>query len=213
MKTNILFTTIALVVMLLYTAQATAFTGTGSGTELDPYVVTTVQQLQEVNDELGAHYVLGNNINATETASWNSGEGFNPIVGTFTGVFDGAGYVITDLTINRPDEYSVGLFGNTSGATLQNISLENMDITGDFRVGGLVGYAGGSSITNCYSTGNVTGNNTTGGLVGVSVSSSITNCYSTGTVTGEAHNIGGLIGLINYGRHHKLLQYMRRDRP
>ncbi len=51
----------------------------GEGTADDPYVVTDVYELQNVADEPEAHYVLGNDIDATETELWTGGAGFEPI--------------------------------------------------------------------------------------------------------------------------------------
>ena len=77
--------------------DAHAFTGTGSGTEADPYIITNAEQLQQMNDDRTAHYALGNNIDASATAGWDGDKGFGPI-GTvsdpFTGSLDGRGYVI-----------------------------------------------------------------------------------------------------------------------
>ncbi|KXK27366.1 MAG: Bacillopeptidase F precursor [candidate division WS6 bacterium OLB20] len=42
-----------------------AFSGSGSGTELDPYVITDCTELQEIDDELDAHYVLANDIDCS----------------------------------------------------------------------------------------------------------------------------------------------------
>jgi hypothetical protein len=55
------------------------FSGKGSGTPWDPYVITNVKQLQEMKYDLKAHYVLGNDIDASETKNWNNGQGFEPI--------------------------------------------------------------------------------------------------------------------------------------
>ena len=81
MKTTVthLLITLSTAALLLSCIPAQAFTGTGSGTEIDPYVITTVEQLQEMNDDLDAHYVLGNDIDAGATATWNDGAGFAPI--------------------------------------------------------------------------------------------------------------------------------------
>ena len=45
---------------LILCQGAGAFSGIGSGTEADPYVITDVNQLQEMKDELDADYVLAN---------------------------------------------------------------------------------------------------------------------------------------------------------
>ena len=44
-----------------------AFSGNGAGTETDPYQITNIEQLQEMNDELDAHYILMNDIDASDT--------------------------------------------------------------------------------------------------------------------------------------------------
>ena len=87
----------------------------GSGTPSDPYIITTLAQLDAVRNNLSANYKLGADINATETAGWNGGAGWVPIGEgdnnpSFTGVFDGAGHVIRGLTIHRPGSSNVGLF-------------------------------------------------------------------------------------------------------
>jgi hypothetical protein len=43
----------------------------GWGIESDPYVITTVEQLQEMSDDLAACYALGNDIDASVTLAWN----------------------------------------------------------------------------------------------------------------------------------------------
>ena len=54
------------------------FSGSGSGTEESPYIITTASQLDEIRNELTAHYRLGNDINLG-TAPWNSGAGWEPL--------------------------------------------------------------------------------------------------------------------------------------
>ena len=59
----------------------------------------------------------------------------------FKGVFDGNGHTIKNLTINRPDEDTVGLFGSiSSGAEIKNLGLTDVDVIGNDYVGGLVGF-------------------------------------------------------------------------
>ncbi|NVJ54655.1 MAG: MBG-2 domain-containing protein, partial [Campylobacteraceae bacterium] len=81
----------------------------------------------------------------------------------------------------------------SNAATISNVGLTNVDITGRDVVGGLVGYNDSSTITNSYATGKVSGDTFVGGLVGGHASSTITNSYSTATVTGN-NNVGGLVG-------------------
>ncbi|RNI11753.1 hypothetical protein EFE42_09970, partial [Methanohalophilus sp. RSK] len=184
---------------------AAAFSGDGWGTSTSPYEITNVDELQEMNDDLDEYYILMNDIVASDTVNWNSGAGFVPIgskSNEFTGDFDGQGHTITGLYINRPDTNYVGLFGYTSHASISNVGLEDVDVTGNSSVGGLVGYFTCSmskpTITKIYSTGDVTGNEDVGGLVGHYTGSSyyetsITKSYSTVDVAGN-EDVGGLVG-------------------
>ncbi|MCA9427681.1 MAG: peptidase A26, partial [Candidatus Omnitrophica bacterium] len=148
--------------------------------------------------DLEAHYVLGNNIDASETASWNEGEGFRP-VGTFgksfSGSLDGKGYQIQDLFINRPLSDNVGLFGYTEGATLDNVGIDGGSCSGDDYVGGLVGNNVSTRISHCHSAIDVNGSDDIGGLIGGNRDDSgVSDCQSGGRVSGRRDIVGGLIG-------------------
>ncbi|RNI14918.1 hypothetical protein EFE42_02805, partial [Methanohalophilus sp. RSK] len=206
---------------------AAAFSGGGSGTEADPYEITDVNQLQEMNAKLSANYTLMNDIDASETSTWNSGAGFEPIgdyTNKFTGTFDGNGSVISNLYINRPSAFNVGLFGVIGSASVSNVSLEDVNVAGSDYVGGLVGANTGTinqsystgivtgsgyltgglvgentgTINQSYSTCNVIGDGMVGGLIGQNNDGLVIQSYSTGNVTGEIE-VGGLIGTISFG--------------
>ena len=155
--------------------------------------------------------------------TWTMGEGWQPIGDSsnpFTAQFEGNGYTISNLTINRGRTNGVGLFGYTgSGAEIANVGLLNVDIMGNASsVGGLVGVNGGI-ITNSYATGSISADSNLGGLIGVNEgtimnsyatgyisgdkdvgslaggnSGTITNSYATGSVRGTFFSIGGLVG-------------------
>ena len=158
------------------------------------YSISTAEELAKLatmtnNGKVtGGEFVLANDI---DLSAYSTGAGWMPI-GNFKGTFDGNGYVISNLYINRPDRNYVGLFGSTDG-TVKNIGVENINIIGKDYVGGLVGFNNGYNISNCYSTGTVRGNLNVGGLVGFKYGSSISNCYSTSTVNGK-ETVGGLVG-------------------
>ena len=130
---------------------------------------------------------------------WTTGEGWQPIgtsfFDSFTGQFEGNGFTISNLMVNRGDTNGIGLFGHTaSGSEIANVGLLNGDIRGDYNVGGLVGRSNGS-ITNSYATGTVIGSDDyVGGLVGWNNGGTITNSYATGAVTGGDSVVGGLVG-------------------
>ncbi|KAF1025085.1 MAG: Immunoglobulin A1 protease [Acinetobacter bereziniae] len=161
-------------------------------------VIQNLQQLQNINTQLNGNYVLGNNLDASETQNWNNGAGFNPIgtnTNNFTGKFDGLNHVINDLNINRPAADFVGLFGYINGTTIQNIGLLDARITGRSAVGALIGSLQSTTVKNVYSTGQVQGNGyNVGGLIGQALSGTVlSQAYSTADVTGVSQ-IGGLIG-------------------
>jgi filamentous hemagglutinin family protein len=170
--------------------------------------IANAHQLQLMALDLGASYTLAGDIDMSELTQasglWNITTGFVPVGSnsdfSFTGAFDGLGHTITDLYIDRPTTAFVGLFGFNSGV-VRNVGLVNVNITGQSRVGGLMGmnYYNGGSISNSYSTGTVTGTGTgteggyVGGLVGHN-EGAINNSYSSGAVSGDS-SVGGLVGL------------------
>ncbi|MHC4125852.1 MAG: GLUG motif-containing protein, partial [Planctomycetota bacterium] len=118
----------------------------------------------------------------------------------FTGVFNGAGFKVTNLTIDTAGAGNnyLGMFGYIgSGGRVNNLTAEDVNITGgngSRYLGGLVG-ANDGTIRNCYAIGSVTGRNESGGLGGLAGGNSgtIRNCYATGSVTGDEY-LGGLVG-------------------
>ncbi|MFY9070845.1 GLUG motif-containing protein, partial [Aliarcobacter butzleri] len=159
-------------------------------------IVNNVYQLQWINTALGGKYELGSSIDAGVTSSWNAGEGFSPIgeeFSEFTGTFDGKGFTISDLFIDRLYQHNIGLFGYISGSTIKNIGLVNVNIAGYSYVGGLVGFNYGGTIQNSYVTGVLISNLAyIGGLVGAN-EGTIDNSYANVNVSGD-FDVGGLIG-------------------
>lgn len=137
----------------------------------------------------------------------------------YTGILDGDGHTITGLTINQSRMKYVGLIGYLdSNGKVQNLTLENVNITGYYYVGGVVGFNNSGTVTVCKISGNVSGSSKVGGVVGqnnsivtsctVSCSVSgnytggvvgnnsgtVTSCTASGDVTGESFSVGGVVG-------------------
>ncbi|MEM2878493.1 MAG: GLUG motif-containing protein [Candidatus Hadarchaeales archaeon] len=190
---------VSLILLFSSTAPAVSahpFPYSGSGTPDDPYMIENVEGLQAMKENLSACYRLKNDIDASVTKTWNGGQGFEP-VGPFSGIFDGDGHKIENLYINRNSD-NVGLF-SVIGATgvVENVGLENENINGEFRVGGLAG-ANFGTVSNSYTTGVVScEEGLGGGLIG-SNDGIVDNCFSTSNVVGSNDRVGGLIG-GNYG--------------
>src|SRR5690606_9123300 len=93
----------------------------GDGSAGSPWQISDVFGLQGMESLglLDEHFLLANDIDASGTANWHAGMGFDRIgkslspLAVFSGSLDGQGKVITDLTINRFASI-VGLFGGTS---------------------------------------------------------------------------------------------------
>ncbi len=200
-------------IFLITVALIIGMVGYGGCNGSDPYAdyikIYDWTDLDDIRNNLEAKYVLMNNLDSstagyTELASptANEGKGWEPI-GTrydwFEGIFDGQGYEICDLFINRPEEDLVGVFRlATRDSYIANIGVLNVNVTGDDWVGGLAGQSSGS-VSECYSTGDVTGFGRVGGLVGdIGFDGTVSNSYSTGNVTSDFSTVGGLVG-ANYG--------------
>jgi hypothetical protein len=178
----------------------------GDGSSSSPYEIRTAIDLQAMQEDRSANYTVVNDIDASGTVNWNNGQGFNP-VGTydfeqanseFTGSFDGQNHTISNLSINRLDDNEVGLFGAIgAGGEVKNVGVINVNMTGNYGVGGLVGTNSNGNISNSYSTGNVSGEDMVGGLVGLN-EGPVSNSYSTGNVTGD-NWVGGLVGSNSEG--------------
>lgn len=213
----------------------------GNGSADKPFQVEKPKHFKVVRALRGAYYNQVANIDfaaadanqyspATEGALFADGKGIDPI-GTssapFTGVYNGQGYVLSNVYIARSDEDNVGFFGyigtGNTAATLKNVHIELASelnitdensnvttvvggITGKDKVGGLVGYANNAVITNCsVADGFVIGRTAVGGLVGRANNSQLNSCftststYSYDTVTTDAKdkNVGALIGLVS----------------
>ena len=112
----------------------------GEGTEESPYLIYTMEQLQNITNTAEAkYYKIMNDIDASTYKD------FEPIGANepFTGTLDGNGHKISNLNIESSKKY-VGLFGYIDDGTVRNLNLENVTIkssgTEDIYVGGLSGF-------------------------------------------------------------------------
>ena len=168
------------------------------GATLNAYMlVNTVYDLQNIQNNLSGAYALGANINATSTAGWNGGAGFNPIGlggSSFTGVLNGQGDTITGLTIKLPGANNVGLISviNSPGV-VENLGLVGGSVAGATNVGALAGGINNGMVLSDYASTTVTGTgNYTGGLLGFA-GGVVTSSSASGAVSGVNY-VGGLIG-------------------
>ena len=175
--------------------------------------VRDINELQAMGEDLDGWYALRNAIDANYTASEEykditketSWGGFKPIGSKdtpFTGRFDGLGYDIFGLTINR-QENSVGLFGAISGsaAVARNFTINSGSISGINNVGSVAGAVrNGALIENITNTADVSGEYQVGGIAGTlssqvdsSEKTSVNDLVNYGSVRGE-QMVGGILG-------------------
>ena len=116
----------------------------------------------------------------------------------FAGNFDGGGHTISGVYIDEAGSDGQGLFGYVNNGKVQNVGVVDSYVNGNLRVGGVVGYAGFSTVSGCYNMGMVTGEGSfVGGVAGFAISSIVSGCYNMGMVTGERNCVGGVVGFAD----------------
>ena len=190
----------------------------GSGTEADPFLIEDFDDLQvfsninvasiywasgvytrldcdlDLNPNLPGRNIYTTAIIASDN---NPAGGFDGV--PFSGVFNGNGHTISNLTIDDAGANNIrlGLFGQIEGpnAEVKNLGLENVNITGGYIYYGALCGVNTGNISNCFASGSIKGSSHFGGLCGAN-SGSIINCYARGSVIGGGYsrNLGGLCG-------------------
>uniref|UniRef100_UPI0015751432 beta strand repeat-containing protein n=1 Tax=Caulobacter sp. S45 TaxID=1641861 RepID=UPI0015751432 len=186
--------------------QALSINGTGYA------LVYSMAELAALNNTSGDDALA---VSLTPATTYTSS-----VIDTFSGTLEGLGHTITGLTINDSGGYEVGLVGNlTRSATVRDLGLLGVDISGSQVVGGLAGFNEGTisqsyvtgvvggtenfdgglvadntgTIAQSYANVAVSGTNTAGGLVGQN-GATIVASYASGPVVGSEGEIGGLVG-------------------
>ena len=177
---------------------------TGSGTETDPYQISTAEGLKWFRDKVNSgEYGLCAVLTADITL--DSSEAWTPIVPDnthyYTGTFDGKGHTISGLNVTGEFVYA-SLFGAVKGGTIKNLTVAGKVSPSNPQciVGGIVGYASNAVIKNCSNHCSVTGRTTSiiGGIAGFNVDDAkIIDCYNVGTIcSAEFVEVGG--GIVGH---------------
>jgi hypothetical protein len=151
--------------------------------------VNDLKQLLAVGQNASLKFRLTNDLDlATEP---------NFYIPYLAGEFDGNSHKISNLSFEFEFVSYVGLFGFLArGGNVTKVGDENVNVTGNYYVCGLVGFSTGS-VSHSYSTGSVSGHEDVGGLVGYNLGT-VSNSHSTTSVTGD-EDVGGLVGENDYG--------------
>jgi len=181
---------LAWICVLLCCAEA-QFAG-GTGSSADPYLIETAEQLDAVRDHLTSHFLQVISLDLSSYTNWVPiGTDADP----FTGTYRGESNTITNLTVDRPDEDYVGLFGYMAGSSwLRELSLTNVSVVGRNAVGAIAGfYESGSESRACHVWGSITGaGNNVGGLFG-QFNGILRDCTADVEVEGVDH-VAGMVG-------------------
>ena len=169
-----------------------------------PYtLIHSMDQLAAQDDATGTatgSYALAQDLDA---AAWSAANmGATSVVAKLSGTLSGLGHTVSNLSLNAPSTNFVGLISQTSGtATIRDIGLVGVNITGKRFAGAMIGRAQQSNLTvsNAYSTGTVKGASSVGGLIGRVFGTTVTpatisHSYSDADVTVDTSGGGGLIG-------------------
>ncbi len=167
----------------------------------DGYIpIYSAEDMYNVRDSLDGNYILMKDIDLSDYSNWTpigsytSSSNRSP----FKGVFDGANHTITGLVLDNASEgisYQ-GLFGYTSSATIENLTIKSPSIAGAYCLGAIAGRADSSSIINncAIEGGSISGTTSVGGIVGYLSGSYATQCNNSASVSGSGENIGGVVG-------------------
>ncbi len=183
--------------------------------------ISSAEELAAINQNPAGHYVLTADIDL-------AGQEWTPIGAyapsgeseeeqeipsadyAFTGTFDGQGHTISNLVINQPEGWALGLFGCLANAEVGNFTLENATVDGSVMAAGVAGYTYCSTISNVkLINGKVTVHFTEmsaegmfGGIAGAGNGSLITDCEAQADIvipdnTANAGIIGGGLQMTN----------------
>ena len=140
----------------------------------------TITLTADIN--LGAHYWV-----AAGNWPWGGAELL------FNGTLDGAGHTVANVFTDDPARSYQGLIGYIgSFATIQNLTVTNLDIHGNQYVGGVVGRAHGV-VRDCRTFGRVAGDSLVGGIVG-GAEDDIWDCTNSAVIASTGNGIGGIAG-------------------
>src|SRR5690606_15447527 len=108
---------------------------------------------------------------------------------------------VVDANVNsQTSNYSGIIVGQSLGASIVDQCYSTGILNGQYGQGGIVGWHGGGTISNCWSNASMTSLGRVGGIAGniVNSSSFIVNCYTYSPVSAP-QLIGALIGSLGAG--------------
>lgn len=191
----------------------------GSGTEEDPYQISSKKDLENMRDlvnNIMTNHVYGY-ANYIQTADIDlENENWTPIGSyyendtstvenknaAFNGNYNGNCHTIKNLYVNTTRCYG-GLFGRGNNTcVIYNLAVEGNVSSGKNFTGGIIGaVCWGSVVHHCSFSGTVTSLYNTGGITGiVHQGGAVINCYANAEVTATDSTYGYAGGITGYAR-------------
>ncbi|MEG1521924.1 MAG: GLUG motif-containing protein [Bacteroidales bacterium] len=188
-----------------YSSPAIEFTLEGSGSETNPFLIYTNEDLIRVSvfantypsEYANKFYRLMSDLDFTGEKDWTP----IGIKTPFKGIFDGNGKTIKNIRIgheDNPTSPSAGLFGYIENATIENLGIEWDGLFSSDYSGGIAGCMNSGTIRNSYSSGIISGS-ISGGIAGNMSTGTISGSYSTATIFASKTYCGGIVGKMNGG--------------
>ncbi len=176
----------------------------GEGTAENPFLINNKKDLEYFRDQVNA----GNSydkkyIELTADIDLKQ-EDWTPIgnnVNQFKGYFNGGNHTVSNLWVAMPNSNYAGFFGYIKGSSMtattipsvQNLTLDNVFVQGDYYVGGLAGQGYTCNVTGVTVNGEVTGTRYVGGLIG-HVYTYFEDCHFNGKASCTFDALGGIAG-------------------
>jgi hypothetical protein len=182
------------------TSGSLSFLGTSNNLTINGKAYALVADLHTLASDIAANpsgmFALAGSYDASKDGTYGS----SPISTTFSGVLDGLGNSIQNLSVSNAQKtlVYVGLFADVSGA-VRNIGLAgvNISVARNGYVGALSGTNGGS-ISQVWATGTVSGaGGAVGGVVGTNFGT-VSNSWASASIVAKGASAGGLVG-ASYG--------------
>lgn len=185
----------------------------GSGTEADPYIISSGDDLEFMAYQINAgasgydsaFYKQTTNISIA-SKTWTS-------INSFAGSYDGQGYTIDglycSLTKNTVKHFAFIMTIN-AGATIKNVGFTNVNLSADTNAAtdiATLAVNSSGTISNCFAKGSIYSVNDdtdddlyAGGLIAYLNGGSVSNCYNAVNITAKSQagvvvrkNMGGIV--------------------
>lgn len=174
--------------------------------------ITKVEELKRIPELPDKKFILVEDLDLSSKGAWTP---LCSMEKPFTGEFDGNGHTLTGLSVSGSGDTPLGLFAALKGASVYDLTLENVSVScsgsPDHAVyaGPVAGYAQGSAISGCRTSGSVSvsssgaGELSAGGIIGTAATRTlVTDCASSTDLYTRTDNsvsyTGGIAGSLGF---------------